>query len=345
MGKLAMLAGLVMVRLPENVLKRIYGERETYRGQTIDAKALALGRLANTVRIPGHLPSVQESRQQSEHTATMFDRKGPKLARVENFNIDGAIDGVSGPIGVRLYSDTVDTNSLQPALVFLHGGGFVQGSLESHDAVCAKLAKWSGGIVVAVDYRLAPEYPFPQGIEDAKQVFLWLVENGVALGIDPERLGVGGDSAGACFAAVVSAELARQKNAPKFQALIYPVTDGHLNSESVNDLADAYILPKERMTWYLDLYRGDFSDFDDPKFSPLFTEDFATLPKTYVLTAGFDPLCDDGTAYVEKLSKAGVPVTHRHFPGQIHAFINLTSVIPQGTQALKEIAQWLQDNW
>ncbi len=341
MGMLAMLGGLVMVRLPEKLLARLYGNRETYRGNMIDPKALALGRLANTVRVPGQLPTVEESREQSQKTAVMFDRKGPKLARVEDFEVEGA----AGKIRARLYSDTADKATLQPALVFYHGGGFVQGSLESHNEVCAKLAKWSGGIVVAVDYRLAPEHPFPAGVDDAREAFVWLSQNASGLGIDCNRMGVGGDSAGACFAAVVASDLSGKKTRPEFQVLIYPVLDGNLKSDSINELENAYVLPRERMTWYRDLYGAEFDDFDDPRFSPLFTKNFAALPKTYLLTGGFDPLCDDGNAYAKKLSLAGVPHTHRHFPGQIHAFISLTSVIPQGTQALEEIASWMSENW
>ncbi len=341
MGKLAMLGGLIMVRLPEKWLEIWYGERQTYRGQPIDAKALALGRLANTVRIPGQLPTVAESREQSQKTAVMFDRKGPKLARVEDFEVDGA----AGKIAARLYSDASDKTGPQPALVYLHGGGFVQGNLDSHNEVCTKLAKWSGGIVIAIDYRLAPEHPFPAGVDDARQAFIWLAENAPALGIDPNRMGVGGDSAGACFAAVVAADLCKEKHQPKFQVLIYPVLDGHLDTASINELENAYILPKERMIWYRDLYAGDFTRFNDPRFSPIFTKDFASLPKTCLLTGGFDPLSDDGNIYAKKLTAAGVPCTHLHYPGQIHAFVSLTGVIPQGTQALKEIAQWLARNW
>ncbi|HFC05559.1 MAG TPA: hypothetical protein ENJ55_07620, partial [Rhizobiales bacterium] len=229
MGKLAMLGGLIGVRLPEKLQTLIYRNRDTYRGETIDVQALALGHLANTVRIPGHLPTVAESREQSEKTGTMFDRKAPPLARIEDFEINGA----DGPIAARLYSDTVDKSQLQPAVIYAHGGGFVQGSLDSHHAVCAKLAKWSGGIVVAVDYRLAPEYPFPHGVNDFMAAFKSLAENGTSLGIDVNRMGVAGDSAGACLAAVASAELSGSPVAPKFQVLIYPVTDGHLNSQSV----------------------------------------------------------------------------------------------------------------
>ncbi|VAV96281.1 hypothetical protein MNBD_ALPHA08-709 [hydrothermal vent metagenome] len=341
MGKLAMLGGLLMVRLPEKLLELLYGERETYRGQTIDAKALALGRLANTVRIPDKLPTVAESREQSQKTAVMFDRKGPRLARVEDFDVEGA----AGKIAARLYSDTANKTVPQPALVYYHGGGFIQGNLDSHNEICTKLAKWSGGIVVAIDYRLAPEHPFPAGVDDARAAFVWLSKNANTLGIDPTRIGVGGDSAGACFAAVVAADLSGKKHKPNFQVLIYPVLDGHLNSASINELANAYVLPKERMTWYRDLYRADFDDFNDPRFSPLFTKDFSSLPKTCLITGGFDPLCDEAIAYVQKLIAANVPTSHRHFPGQIHAFASLTSVIPQGTQALEEIAAWLRQHW
>ncbi len=266
MGKLAMLAGLIMVRLPEAVLNLLYGQRETYRGQVIDAKAMALGRLANTVRIPGCLPTVDESREQSRQTAKMFDIAGPKLARIEDISIPGA----SHQLSARIYSDTSDKKILLPAMVYAHGGGFVQGDLESHDEICKKLTKWSGGVIVAIDYRLAPEHPFPQGVDDVQEAFVWLSENAQSLGIDRDRIGVGGDSAGGCFAAVVASQLALEPHAPKFQVLIYPVTDGNLNSVSMNELANAYVLPKGRMVWYRDLYRGEFSDFNDPKFSPLF---------------------------------------------------------------------------
>lgn len=341
MSKLAMLAGLLMVHMPEKVLEFVYRNRESYRGEKINPKALALGRLANTVRIPGQLPTIKESRLQSDKTATMFDRKGPLLSRIEDIEVQGA----DGPLNARIYSDCTDLKNLKPAMVYFHGGGFVQGGLESHNEICAKLAKWSGGIVVAVDYRLAPEHPFPQGVDDALTAFIWLSENATGLGIDCNRMGVGGDSAGGCFAGVVAAQTAGTPHAAKFQVLIYPVTDAHLNSASINELEDAYVLPKERMTWYRDLYGGGYKNYNDPKFSPLFSRNFSELPNSYVLTGGFDPLCDDGIFYVEKLSKAGTCVTHRHFAGQIHAFLNLTRVIPQGTIALREIAKWLEKNW
>jgi len=337
MGKIGLLAKLFRVHLPAPLAGFLIPRRDRYRGALIDVKACALGRLASYVRGFGPMPAVAESRVQMAKTALMFDRKAPDLARIEDISVAGA----DGPIKARLYCDHTDAR-LRPAMVYLHGGGFVQGDLETHHALCAKIAKWWGGIVVAIDYRLAPEHPFPAGVDDAISAYLDLVKRGAALGIDPKRIGVAGDSAGGCFAAVLAQQV-RDANGPvpKFQVLIYPVTDGHINSESINDLVDAYILPKQRMVWYRDMYAGDFRDFDDAKFSPLFADDFSGLPNSYIVTGGFDPLRDDGASYAQKLQDAAVPVVHRHFAGQIHAFVNLTKVVPEGTQALREIADWL----
>ena len=292
------------------------------------------------MRDGAQMPSIEESRAQLTKTAKLFDIKAEPLARVENISVEGS----TGPIGARLYSDEADISKLRPVMVYYHGGGFIQGDLESHNEVCAKIAKWSGGIVVAVDYRLAPEYPYPAGVDDAIAAYEYIVSNAEALGIDAKAIGVGGDSAGGNFAAVVCQQILKSGgHLPKFQVLVYPVTDGNLNSESINQLEQAYILPKARMSWYRDQYAGDFSDFNDPKFSPIFASDVVGLPDTYIVTGGFDPLVDDGKAYAEKLGAAGVDVVHRHFPGQVHAFINLTKVVPEGSVALREISTWIKE--
>ena len=338
MGKLAIVAGLIGIHLPASLARLFYRNLETYRGQTIDVKAAAAGRFANLFRVPGEIPTVEESRAQLLQSATVFDKPGPVLAR----KLDLSVPGDQGQIPVRLYSDEPDTANKKRALVYFHGGGFIQGNLDSHDAVCAKLAKWSGGIVIAVDYRLAPEHPFPAGVDDAFTVFNWVHENAADLGVDENKIGVGGDSAGGCFAAVV-AQLARDNSGPdaKFQVLIYPVTDARLDTKSVRELDDAYVLARERMTWYRDLYVGDFPDLDFPKLSPLKAKDFTGLPPALIVTGGFDPLQDDGILYAQKLQQAGVAVTHNHFPGQVHAFVNLTKAVPDGTKALEQIAHWL----
>jgi len=310
MGKLALVAGLIGIHLPGSLAKLFYRNLETYRGQTIDVKAAAAGRFANLFRIPGEIPTVEESREQLNKSAKIFDYSGPELAR----KIDMTVPAGGRQVPIRLYSDTSDISSKRPAMVYCHGGGFIQGNLESHDGVCAKLAKWSGGIVIAVDYRLAPEHPFPAGVDDAFAVFNWVHENADVVGVDESKIGVGGDSAGGCFAAVV-AQMARDTKGPdvKFQVLIYPVTDAHLDTKSVRELDDAYVLARERMTWYRDLYVADFPDLNAPKLSPFRAKNFSGLPPAMIITGGFDPLQDDGILYAKKLEKAGVAVTHSHF--------------------------------
>lgn len=338
MDKLRLIANLVRIFLPSWLVRRLIRDPEHYRGAKIDAKAAAVGRLANLVRGEGPMPTVSQSRLQMAKMTAQVDRSGPELAQMDDISLEGADGAIMG----RLYRSDAD-RSLRPALVYFHGGGFVQGDLETHHALCAKLAKWSGCVVIAVDYRLAPEHPYPAGVEDCLAAYEDIVERAAELGIDAANIGVGGDSAGGCFAAVVSQQMRDEGGPiPRFQVLIYPVTDGHVNSTSVNDLADAYILPKARMVWYRDMYAGEFRNFEDPKFSPLLVESFVGLPESYIVTGGFDPLLDDGADYAEALQLANVPTVYRHFPGQVHAFVNLTKFVPEGTIALREIAAWMR---
>lgn len=338
MGKITLIAKLARIYLPGWLAGWLTPNRERYRGAVIDAKAVAVGRLANQIRGAGPMPTVAESRLQMAKMAGLLDRKAPGLARIEDLSVAGA----AGPIKARLYSDHTDATP-RPAFVFFHGGGFVQGDLDTHHELCAKLAKWWGGVVIAVDYRLAPEHPYPAGVDDCAAAYQDVVLRAAELGIDAGCIGVGGDSAGGCFAAVVAQEMRGGAGPlPRFQVLIYPVTDGHIDSDSVNDLKEAYILSKQRMVWYRDMYAGGFRDFDTPKFSPLLADDFSGLPDTYILTGGFDPLVDDGAHYAAKLQAAGVPVAYRHYAGQVHAFVNLTRVVPDGTRAIREIADWLR---
>ncbi len=339
MARITFIFRLIRIFLPHWLARIFTGNREIYRGAEIDVKAAAVGRLGNQVRGNGPMPGVAESRVQMAKMAGQLDRKAPEIVRIEDF----AVTGGDGPVMARLYSNHRDKTTPRPAMVYFHGGGFVQGDLETHNELCAKLAKWWGGVVIAVDYRLAPEHPYPAGADDCTAAYLDIVSRAAELGLDAANIGVGGDSAGGCFAAVTAQQLRNaNQQIPRFQLLIYPVTDGHINSESVNELADAYVLPKNRMVWYRDMYAGAFSDFDAPKFSPLLADDFSGLPESYIITGGFDPLVDDGAEYAKMLQTAGVPTVHRHFEGQVHGFVNLTKVIPDGTVALREMAAWLK---
>ncbi len=335
MGKIALVGRLAMVLMPEGLVARLSPRRPVYRGAMMDPKAYAVGRLIAQMRPAGEVPDVAEGRQMLRDVAQKFDTRAD-VKRIEDLVLDGA----EGPLEARLYSDSERQNA--PALVYFHGGGFVQGDIESHHHTCAKLAKWSGYTVVSVNYRLAPEHPFPAAPEDCVAAFGSVIARAEDLGIDPDQTGVGGDSAGACLAAVVAQQLAAN-GGPRaaFQVLVYPVVDGNLATPSVADLPDDPVLPTHILDFFLSSYLGGRTDKNDPRFSPIFGDNFAALPEAYILTAGFDPLVDDGKAYGDKLEAAGVAVTRKFYPGQIHGFISLARVIPQGGKALREIADWL----
>jgi acetyl esterase len=237
--------------------------------------------------------------------------------------------GPAGPVPLRLYrGQDASSDKPQPALVFFHGGGWVIGDLESHDQACRALANATPCIVVAVDYRLAPEHKFPAAVDDAIAATGWIAGNAAALGIDPARIAVGGDSAGGNLAAVVSLD-ARDRGGPPlaFQLLIYPCADMALDHPS--HLRHAHQLPLTRATmqWFVRHYLRGAEDEGDWRASPLRARDFGRLPPALVVTAGFDPLCDEGGAYAQALSRAGVPVAHERFGGQIHGFLSMGRMI------------------
>ena len=336
MGKIKILGRLVVVFLPEWLVARLYPVRPTYREAMIDPKAYVVGRLIEAMRPTGEIPNVEEGRKRLRDVAAKFDTR-VTISRVEDLSIEGE----NGPLEARLFSDSHEDQ--RPAMVYFHGGGFVQGDIESHHHTCTKLAKWSGYTVISVNYRLAPEHPFPAAPEDCIAAFQSIIERADALGIDPAKTGVGGDSAGGCLAAVTAQQLAAKGGArAAFQVLIYPVVDGNLETKSVADMPDDAILSDDVLAYFLKSYAGDWTDKNDPLFSPFFGKEPSALPDTYILTGGFDPLRDDGKLYAEKLEAAGVAVSHTHFSGQIHGFISLTKVIPQGMEALKGIADWLK---
>ena len=262
----------------------------------------------------------------------------PPLHEVRDLQIEGA----AGPLPARLYRPAPPAGP-GPGLLYVHGGGFVVGDLDTHDTACRLLARDSGVAVLSVDYRLAPEHPFPAAVEDALAAWRWVVGAGAELGLDPTRLAVGGDSAGGCLAAVVAQQqVARAGPRPWFQMLAYPAVDGTFSAASIRELRDAYVLPYDILLKLRAAYAGGWQDFTDPRFSPLFGQDFAELPQSFLLTGGFDPLQDEGAEYASRLRAAGVRVDHSHFAGEIHGFISLTRLIPQGTEALQQIAGWLR---
>jgi len=253
-----------------------------------------------------------------------------------------SIPGPAAPMRARLYRPRAAATPL-PGMAYFHGGGFVYGDLDTHDGVCRGIAHSASCAVVSVDYRLAPEHRFPAAVEDAVAATRWISANASALGMDAERLVVAGDSAGGNLAAVV-ALAAREAGGPKIamQVLVYPVTDFAAESESVARFREGYLLTRASLRWVKRTYLRDDRDAQDWRASPLRSRDFSGLPPAYVITAGFDPLRDEGRAYAERLMQAGTPATLECFEGQVHGFLVMGGAIAAAGHAIQRIGQMLR---
>jgi acetyl esterase len=234
------------------------------------------------------------------------------------------VAGAAGPLGARLYVPAAEP-APGPLLVYYHGGGWVEGSVATHDPACRLLAHLSGIRVLSVDYRLAPEHPFPAAADDATAAFADVARNAATYGADPQRLAVGGDSAGGNLAAVTALALRGEARAPAFQLLLYPGVDMIRRHPSRLAFGTGFLLTEENMTFYEDSYVPDRARRSDPRVSPLLAPDLSGLPPAHVATALADPLRDEGEAYAERLRAAGVPVGLQRHP-QIHGFFNLTAM-------------------
>src|SRR6059036_2933726 len=259
-------------------------------------------------RPPYHQLSPKDARQMFRDTRPASTPPAPEIGAVKDLTADGP----AGTIPVRLYRPKgVPASTMLPALVFFHGGGWVIGDIGTHDVLCRQLTAGAGVSVVNVDYRLAPEHKFPAAIDDAWAATRWVAAHASELGLDAGRLAVGGDSAGGNLAAVVALQ-ARDAGAPaiKLQVLVYPVTDVAAESRSYQDFAEGYMLTRESMRWFTAHYLAASGQATDWRVSPLRASSHAGLPPALVVTAGFDPLHDEGAAYAAKLQQAGVRVDY-----------------------------------
>jgi acetyl esterase/lipase len=230
--------------------------------------------------------------------------------------------------------------------VYFHGGGWVVGDLDTHEAICRTLANPASCVVASVDYRCAPECRYPTAAEDAYAATCWIAEHAGELGVDARRLALCGDSAGGNLAAVVPL-MARDRGGPRvaLQVLVYPVTDCDLDTPSYRENATGYILTREGMRWYWEQYAPGLAERREPYASPLRASSLAALPPALVVTAEYDPLRDDGELYARRLAEAGVPVALSRYAGLVHSFFRLTNVLDAARAAVREVADALGKAW
>ena len=281
---------------------------------------------------PTHTLSVTDARAYYRDRRSVTQPTPAEVAQVQELQANGP----HGAIPLRLYRPlgSAETETL-PVLVYCHGGGWVIGDLDTHDSLCRELANGAGCAVVAVDYRMGPEHRFPAAVDDAIAATRWVHSNAAALHLDPARLAVGGDSAGGNLAAVVSIAARDSADLPiAFQLLIYPATDQHRSAPSHAENGQGYLLTSDTMAYFTGHYIADATQYADWRASPLLHENLADLPPALVITAGFDPLRDEGQAYAERLTAAGNHASYVCFDRQIHGFITMGKLIDEANTAV-----------
>jgi acetyl esterase len=325
--------------LPERVQRALLRRPVVVDGLTLATEVQLMLRLRDLVRRPESqdLPVEQGRDDLVEESALVGGRQ--RVGAIRELTVDGS----AGPLGARLYIPSARLGAAPlPTLMFLHGGGWVYGDLDSHDAVCRHLAEQSGVQVLAVDYRRAPEHPFPAAAEDAITAYRWLTTHHDEVNADPARLAVGGDSAGGNLSAVVAIAAAREGLPLAFQLLVYPATDFSRRTRSRDLFGHGFFLTDEFMDQCTDWYVPKEADRSHPLASPLLEAELpAGIAPAHVVTAGFDPLRDEGEAYADLLAGHGVEVTRVRYASMIHGFFNIVGVGRQARGYNREIADVL----
>jgi acetyl esterase len=334
-GKAANLA----LRMPISWVNILAGPPIGVDGRTLDGRTQwFLQLLARSGQPAMHQMTVREARAEFDSVLPLLGGRPAPVGEI----VDRTIAGPAGRMRIRLYRPARTVARLLPAILYFHGGGWVIGSLEGYDLVCRYLSARSGCAVIAVDYRLAPEHKFPAAVDDAVAAFRWLAAEATMFGIDPARIVVAGDSAGATLATVISRLLREDPRPPCLQWLIYPATDLACSSPSYTSCGEGFLLTRAGMEWVRGHYLNDLGEIDDPRASPLRARDLEGLPPALVYTAGFDPLRDEGQAYAERLSAAGVKTIHREFDSLIHGFAGMRGALQAAARAMDDMVAGLR---
>ncbi len=310
-------AGRALLRLPAPALVALSGGRRVERdGCVLDEQLQLMIFAANLLGRGMTERDLARARAMMDLDALTF---APAPAPMERVSDERVREGVTA----RVYRPKA-LPSPAPAVVYFHGGGFVVGGLDSHDPVCRALARDAGCVVVSVDYRLAPEHPFPAAHDDATEAFRHVVREHARLDVDPARVAVAGDSAGGNLAAAVALDTRDDTRRPCLQALLYPVVDNTRSFPSATVMGDGFLLTEESVEWFRARYLPDARDWANPRASPWFAPDLSGLPPAHVQTAGFDPLRDEAEAYAGRMRDAGVAVEQRRYPTLSHGYVCLT---------------------
>ncbi len=327
-------AASALLGMPEPIINRLIGAPPI----EVDGRTLNR-RLQFLLSAGGKVGVDPENRSQTVQQRRLELSRAAKLAMPLRQGIhvtNRQIPGPAGSIPIRLYRRFGLTDEC-PAIIYLHGGGWVTGDLDTHDGSCRLLASESDCLVISVDYRLAPEHAFPAAVDDAVAAYRWSHLNSAELSIEPGRIGVMGDSAGGNLAAVI-AQVTRDTDVPPptAQCLIYPATDMLMREPSHQLFANGFFLTHDSMVWYRDQFLPDPADWASPLASPIEQSDLSGLASALVITAGFDPLRDEGRRYSERLAAAGVPVRYRCYDDMVHGFFGM-GILPGGMQMASEI--------
>lgn len=337
MKKWLLISGLVLLVILLGCWLMVRSWATTPYGQ-VDTRTAIILKLAKLTEKSGPVPTPAEMRAADEKLNELLGGEQTPVSRV----INQEIAGPAGVIPVRIY--VPENTGPLPVVLYFHGGGWVNGSLNTHDNISRKIAHYGKVIVVAVDYRRAPEHPFPAPVQDCYAALQWASLHAADFGGDGTRLGVAGDSAGGNLTAVITL-MARDRKAPKIsaQVLLYPATNiATMDTESHQNFATGYLLTRASMERFRDFYAPNLEDRTKPEVSPLLAGDLSGLPSALVITAEFDPLRDEGEAYADRLKKSGVKTTAKRYPGVVHGFIAAQRILPQAELAIAEVGAFLQ---